>query len=103
MQKCRGTYSSDCVRDFDKLNLVKVNNGGSVLNSRQFLLCPQLLQKMMLTSEAVKSDWKIIIIKNDKIKVVVFMTNSNISTYYKLNIFLRFLLSCQMRKIAIRQ
>ena len=37
---------SECFMDLDKLNLVKLGYGGSVLGSSQFLLLPQLPQEM---------------------------------------------------------
>ena len=37
-----------CVRDMDKRNMVKLANGVKVLSSSQFLLLPQMPQKMML-------------------------------------------------------
>ena len=39
------------ITDLDKLNLVKLDNGGLVLGSSQFLLLSQLPQKMTLTSK----------------------------------------------------
>jgi len=42
--------------DLDKLNLVKLGYGGSVLGSSQFLRLPQLPQKITLVSKVVKSD-----------------------------------------------
>ena len=47
--------------DLDKLNLVTFGYGGLVLGSCQFLLLPQLPQKMILNSKVVKKDSKIII------------------------------------------
>ena len=47
------------ITDLDKLILVKIGNGGLVLSSSQFLLLPQLPQKIMLASIVVKSDSKI--------------------------------------------
>ena len=44
--------------DLGKLNLVKLNYGGLVLGLSQFLLMPQLFQKMTLASESVKSNSK---------------------------------------------
>ena len=35
-------YHTECVRDLDKLNLVKFGYGGLGLGSSQFLLLPQL-------------------------------------------------------------
>ena len=48
-------------KDFDKLNLVKIHNGGKVLGSSQFLPLPQLHQKTMLASKVVKNNSKIVI------------------------------------------
>jgi hypothetical protein len=36
--------------------------GGSILCLSQFLLLPQLPQKMELTSKVVKVDWKVIVV-----------------------------------------
>ena len=49
---------TECVMDLYKLNLVKL---GSVLGSNQFLLLPQLPQKMTVTSKVVKYNSQIII------------------------------------------
>ena len=38
--------STECVSNLDKLNLVKLGNGGLVLGSIPFLLLPKLPQKM---------------------------------------------------------
>ena len=51
----------ECVADLDKLNLVKIHNGGLNLGSSQFSLLTQLPQKMTLASEVVKRDSKIMI------------------------------------------
>ena len=53
--------STECVKDLDKLNLFKFAYGGLVLNSSQFSLLPQLLQKTIAASKVVKRDSKIII------------------------------------------
>ena len=45
----------------DMLNSVKLGYSGKILCFCQFLLLPQLPQKMMLTSKVVKSDLNIII------------------------------------------
>ena len=50
------------IKNLDKLNLLKLANGGLVLGSSQFLLLPQLPLKMILASKVVKSDSKIIIL-----------------------------------------
>ena len=50
---------TECVRDLDKLKLFKLGYGGSGLSSKQFLLLPQLHQKMTLASKVVKCDAKI--------------------------------------------
>ena len=47
--------------DLDKLNLVKLGYDGSVLGLSQFLLLPQLPQKMILALKVVKSNSEIII------------------------------------------
>ena len=49
--------STECVRDLDKLNLLKLGCGGSVLGFSQILLL-----KMMFAAKVVKSDSKIIIL-----------------------------------------
>ena len=49
-------------KDLDKLNLVKICNGGKVLGSSQFLILPQLPQKTMLASKEVKNNSKIVIL-----------------------------------------
>ena len=41
---------TECVMDLEKLNLVKLGYGGLGLGSSQFLLLPQMPQKMMLAS-----------------------------------------------------
>ncbi len=46
---------------FQGFRQAKSANGGSILSSNQFLILPQLHQKMMLTSKVVKVDSKIII------------------------------------------
>ena len=50
------------ITDMDKLNLVKLGNGGLVSGSSQFLLLPQLPQKMILPSKKGKGGSKIIIL-----------------------------------------
>ena len=47
--------------DLDKLNLIKLGYSCLVLGSSQFLIMPQLPQKMMHASKVVKNDLKIII------------------------------------------
>jgi hypothetical protein len=47
-----------CVSGFSK---AKSANGGSILSSSQFLILPQLPQKIKLASKVVKVDSKIII------------------------------------------
>ena len=50
------------ITDLDKLNLVKLDYGGFIIDSSQCLLLPKLPQKMTLTSSKVfKYDSKIII------------------------------------------
>jgi len=46
------------ISDLDKLNLVKVRSGGSVLDLSQFSLLPQLPLKMTLDSKMFKRDEK---------------------------------------------
>ena len=46
--------------ELDRINLVKICYDGFVSGSSQVLILPQLPQNMMLTSEVVKSDSKII-------------------------------------------
>ena len=50
------------ITDLDKLNLVKIQNGGQVSGSSQFPLMPRLPQKMTLASKVVKNDSKITIL-----------------------------------------
>ena len=50
------------ILDLNKLNLVKIRNGGLVLSSSQFPLLPQLPQKMTLDSKFVINDSKTIIL-----------------------------------------
>jgi hypothetical protein len=45
-----------------KLKKAKSANGGSILSSSQFLILPQLPQKIKLASKVVKVDSKIIIL-----------------------------------------
>jgi hypothetical protein len=47
-----------CFHGFSK---AKFDNGGSILSSSQFLILPQLPQKIKLASKVVKVDSKIII------------------------------------------
>ena len=54
--------NTECVRDLDKINFVKLGNGGSVLGLGQFLLLLQLPQQMTLASKVVKSESIIIIL-----------------------------------------
>ena len=49
-------------RVFHRFGQAKFAYGGPVLGSSQFLLLPQLPQKMMLASKVVKIDSKIIIL-----------------------------------------
>ena len=49
------------IMDLDKLNLVKICNGGSILGSSQSTM-PLLHQEMTLASKVVKIDSKIIIL-----------------------------------------
>ena len=46
--------STVCIRDLDKLKLVKLGYGGLVLGSSQFLILPHLPQKIMPASKVVK-------------------------------------------------
>jgi hypothetical protein len=46
---------------FQGFSEAKSANGGSILSSNQFLILPQLPQKMKLASKVVKVDSKIII------------------------------------------
>ena len=50
-----------CVKDLDKLNLVKLAYGGLVFSSSLFSLLAQLPQNMMIVLKVIKSDSKIII------------------------------------------
>jgi hypothetical protein len=47
---------------FQGFSKAKFANGGSILNSSQFSILPQLAQKMKLASKVVKMDLKIIIL-----------------------------------------
>jgi hypothetical protein len=47
---------------FQGFRQAKSANGGLILRSSQFLILPQLPQKMMLASKGVKVDSKIIIL-----------------------------------------
>ena len=60
MWPAHGFLPTVCIKNLDKLNLVKIRNGGLVLGLSQFLLQPQLSQKMILDSKVVESDSKII-------------------------------------------
>ena len=51
----------ECVRNLDKVNLVKLGYGGLGLGSSQFFLMLKLPQKIAFLSKLVKSDWKLII------------------------------------------
>jgi hypothetical protein len=51
-----GSYSV-----FQRFSKAKSANGGSILSSSQFLILPQLPQKIKLPSKVVKNDSKIII------------------------------------------
>ncbi len=47
---------------FTDLGMIKFANGGLILISRQFLILPQLPQKIKLVSKVVKIDPKIIVL-----------------------------------------
>jgi len=47
---------TECYKDLDKLNLVKLAYEVKVLGSSRFSLLPQLPLKMMLTLKVFKSD-----------------------------------------------
>jgi hypothetical protein len=47
---------------FQEFSKAKFAKGGSILSSSQFLILPQLAQKMKLASKVVKIDSKIIIL-----------------------------------------
>jgi hypothetical protein len=47
--------------NFNRVRQAKFDYGGSILSSSQFLLLPQLPQKVELTSKVVKVDSKIIV------------------------------------------
>jgi len=51
-----------CFTNFGKLNLVEFTLGGLVLGSSQFLLLPQMSQKMTLASKEAKSHLKKIVL-----------------------------------------
>ena len=50
-----------CYSVFQGFSKAKSANGGSILSSSQFLILPQLPQKIKLASKVVKVDSKIII------------------------------------------
>ena len=50
------------IKDLDKLNFVKICNGGLVIGSSQFTPLPLLHQKMTFDSKVVESDSNIIIL-----------------------------------------
>jgi hypothetical protein len=47
----RGQESTERFTEFDKLNLIEFDYGGLFLGSRQFLILPQLPQKLTLASK----------------------------------------------------
>jgi hypothetical protein len=55
-------YRIDLCSVFQGFSKAKSANGGSILSSSQFLILPQLPQKMKLTSKVVKIDPKIIVL-----------------------------------------
>jgi len=59
----QGTFWLDNadIKDLDKINLVKIRNGGKVLGSSQFSILSQLPQKAILASKVVINDSKIVI------------------------------------------
>ena len=74
---------NDCLSNYRVQNVaiadlenVKIDYGGLVLGSSQFLLLPQLLQKMMLASKMVKIDSKIIISRRKSKSVTHSVQNS---------------------------
>jgi len=61
-----GLYNTVRIKYLDKLNLVKIRNGGKVLGSSQFSLLPQLPQKMTLASKVIKN-----LLKNSHLALLV--------------------------------
>jgi len=53
------TFLTSFHRAFHGFGQAKLHNGGSVLGSSQFLILPQLSQKMMLGLKGVKFNLKI--------------------------------------------
>ena len=47
-----------CYSVFHRLRQAKFDNGGSILSSSQFLILPQLPEKLKLASKVVKIDSK---------------------------------------------
>jgi hypothetical protein len=56
------TYTSLLYSVFQEFSKAKSANGGSILSSSQFLILPQLPQKIKLASKVVKVDSKKIIL-----------------------------------------
>ena len=50
------------IKDWDKLNLIKISNDSKVLGSSQFSLLPQLPHITTLALKVVKNDSKIVIL-----------------------------------------
>jgi hypothetical protein len=59
LKKLNRTLTYSVFQGFSK---AKSGNGGSILSSSQFLILPQLPQKIKLASKVVKVDSKIIIL-----------------------------------------
>ena len=66
---------SECIWDLEKLNMVKIENGGSDLGSSQFFLLPKLAQKNILALKVVKSDSKIVILLHKSKSVTHSVSN----------------------------
>ena len=49
---------AECYSEFQRFRQAKFDSGGSILSSSQFLLLPQLPQKMKLASKVVEIDSK---------------------------------------------
>jgi hypothetical protein len=56
------SYNLNMYSVFQGFSKAKSANGGSILSSSQFLILPQLPQKIKLASKVVKVDSKIIIL-----------------------------------------
>ncbi len=65
------SYKNKWYSLFQGFSKAKFAYGGSILSSSQFLILPQLPQKMRLTSKVVKIDPKIIILLPKKLTILL--------------------------------